>query len=268
MTENGERIRVPFEFQEGLEASLYSSGIVLGLKPTVDYNLIPTDEEAAVTFPATLRHSDSRHTDILIHGEFFNEQVEDLTELMSGVERAVLAGDLAKIYVAGSVIPHILICSANPFNSAVVEKLADHMTNPDTLLESISGEILSLGFDEVDIRAAVILKTEEERALINRLRLALGVLGYHQDDAGLEYAPDRQAQDFSSRVTTAYRQNLKTRVDRLKGYQDAAATFGQDSDGATMQYFSELSPIELAASFPMSYGEISVLAALVKKSRE
>lgn len=264
----GQAERVPDEIVDALDISLLAGSRIFGVPSPVHYVIEMTEDESAIKFPAEIEHISRDRAKIKIHLASLIDQYDcdnvDFTDEKNGLSLA----DASKIHIAASVIPHMLICAVNPRDHRIVTQLDKYMSHPDTLTNDIANSLTTLGMFEVRLREAVLSKTADQIAEINRFRLALGALGYVESDAGTEPFEYRQQVDFSKRISLLFLDKLRELPNEIKKWIVVAQKFNLDKETAEANFIDEISPIELAAAFPMQLPEISLLAQIVSGNRQ
>ncbi|HMS31341.1 MAG TPA: hypothetical protein PJ984_03020 [Candidatus Saccharibacteria bacterium] len=268
--------RIPPELTDGLIIAMYAGRRIFGVDIPVHYQILLSDAEEDVRFPARIEHRDAANADIVVHIDSMvqeygcgDDQDFDPSESHEEFEEAsVTFADACKIHIAASVIPHMLICSVNPRNKRVVGQLYNYMSHPDTLVDSIANELLAIGEFEVRLREEVLSRSSDEIAEINRYRLAFGCISYLASDAGMEPESMRQSVDFGDRVSSTFIDRLGDLRCQMKGWEETAGWFGMEKDEAQKHFLAETTSIELAAAFPMQLPEISMLAKIVASTNK
>lgn len=259
--------RVPDELVDALDVALLAGSKIFGVPRPVHYALEMTEDESAVKFPAEIEHISRHDAKIKVHITSLIDQYGCDGVLFSDEKSGLSLADAAKIHIAASVIPHMLICAVNPRDTQIITRLGGYMSHPDTLTNDIANSIMTLGMFEARLREAVLSKGPDEIAEINRYRLALGALGYLESDAGNEEYQNRQHVDFSQRISMLFLERLKEIPYEIKKLINVAKMFNLDEHTAESNFMDEISQIEFAAAFPMQLPEISLLAQIVNGTR-
>jgi hypothetical protein len=116
---------------------MYAGRRIFGVDIPVHYQILLSDAEEDVRFPARIEHRDAANADIVVHIDSMvqeygcgDDQDFDPSESHEEFEEAsVTFADACKIHIAASVIPHMLICSVNPRNKRVVGQLYNYMSH-------------------------------------------------------------------------------------------------------------------------------------------
>ena len=249
------------QLDRAIGSSILATYRVAGIESRCFYDINYTDDEKFCDFPAKLSFKNNGDTALNVHKRSLDEYAEDIT----GLHPDITADDIAKLYVAGAVIPHMFIAHVAPrkHDVAALDKLYGHMASADSLCEGIADSLLDIGFNEELLRLSVLSRSEDDIAKINRMRLAVGIMIFDYDDAGLEPTADRQSTSFSARLGETFNNYLMNIKEEIERYAVIARQFGMDEHSAQKQYLDSISPLEIAAAFPMSLGEVSTIARLV-----
>lgn len=244
-----------------IDISILATQRTVGIEAKSYYELSYTNEEELSDFPAKLSFKNNGDIVLNVH----KESLDGHAEYISAQHQDVTTGDIAKLYIAGAIIPHMFIAHVAPRNhdAAALDKLYGHMASADSLCEDIANSLLEIGANEELLRLTVLSRSEDDIAKINRMRLAVGIMVYDTDDAGLEPAAARQSISFSKRLRSVFHAYLSNIDIELNKHALLAEKFGMDRHGSDRKVMDDLSPLEIAAAFPMSLGEVSTIARLV-----
>lgn len=265
------------ECHNALDTAIMTSGIIFGIKPKAVYHMEFTNEDEWIDLPVKLAHLDKGNVVIKAHipsmidryatkeprgSEYGMESMQEIEDIADNI---LFFEDTAKIHIVSAVLPHMLLTSINPRDIATVKRLGYHMRSADTLLEDVSKQLTRIGEFEVRIREAILRKSEDEIAEINRYRLALGSICYYEETTGLEQQSDRECVDFSNRITSVFVERFAELPSQLDAYRKIANSLGVDDHNAEKCFMEEVSALEFAGAFPMEITEISMLAGYVNK---
>ena len=254
---------IPEEFTNALKTATAAGNNIFGVPTPVYYTIELTDDESAIHFPASIDPISPKSAKIKIHLSSLIDQYNCDSVVFTDTASGLSLADAAKIHLAASVIPHMLICAVNPRDRDIINKLDTYMSYPDTLTSDVANSLTTLGMFESRIRETILRKSPDQIAEINRYRLALGALGYMENLAGLEQFNSRQQIDFSKRVSAIFVQKLQDMSTEILQWTGVAKKFNLDKHTAEMNFMEEISAFELAAAFPMQLPEISLLAKIV-----
>lgn len=253
-----ESVRIQEAFVEAATAASTAAEQVFDIE-TADYDLIFSDDEDAVAFPAKVESSSRL---IVIHPASFDSYVSEYTGRYSDISYL----DMAKIHVSGSLIPNAIGRNFKPRDKKYLPRLLDHMTTTDVLVKQICSSDMSLGLDTTEIlKHALLAMPEENIGKINSLRLAIGALVFTESQTSAVATARREQLDFHERLVGAFQNGLQELPLELQRYLASSSIFHQDEDGARLEFVSSISVLEIAAAFPMDFDELSVVASFIHK---
>lgn len=255
--EFGETNDIKLAFQQASDIAVLATGTVADLIPKTTYTIQFTEEEQAIGFPSVLNFPDPNTTNILVHSGSFDDFVEDLTADHPDLTRE----DVVKIHVAGSVIPHIFATNVDPSDTFAVGMLADYMESRDVLDASLADCLLEFGEEHTGLmREAILTRSVEEIARINRLRLAIGVLLFYEGKADFIQDGTSQSGYLGDRLAAAFRKEVARMPESFQQYKRMTLALGGDEHEARNRFFSSISHEKLACAFPMTIDEIMLVA--------
>lgn len=259
---NPEELR--FEINQSLDSTIVNLGTLFDVVPSVVYGVEFYSDESTAGFPVHLLHDIARRrTTIAANPVALLEQHQ---RFQKDVGYDIELSDYIKVYVAGSVVPHLVQSSVSPRNFEALLDLDARMSNIDEFEEQVNVAVRIREIEEASgqiILNQVIGMEPEDISKFNRLRLAVGSIVYSGTLATDKPFPERELSGFGVDVLPHVRSELRDLAIREQAYIRFAKHMDMDEIDASLLFRKSLSLIELAIGFPMDVKELAAIASYI-----
>jgi len=159
-------------------------------------------------------------------------------------------GDIARLYIGGSLAYKFIEQSVSPQESTKIDRLFGILTDVDAVATAV--RVSDFHEDEQMKQLLHIIKSDDLRACdINAMRFAIGMV--------LEGEKARGNDEYVERVQMAFRQNLNLLFQGQRRYTRLFRGLIGDKKQAYRRFASHVRNVGLAICFPMSSCEINTV---------